>query len=264
VITSALLITVLTFIYSSQGLPQEQAVQKAAIASGSFVAQVVLSVLQLGFMLWIVRWLVTKVEKQPFDLSKLGLVSADRSKFILFGIALAVGLSLLTIGFGIIAGTLAYLDYGVDLFGMTPVVITLLLAAGLAIVSGFSEELAFRGYLQTRIAHRYNSWVAVILVAILFAFAHPLSNAINPLLYRVTSIMVGVLFGTIFALSGSLWMVIALHSVWNYAQIAVLAVRNSVDERFFGSPLFVFDNLSGAPQMLIELGVIALSLVFVF
>jgi membrane protease YdiL (CAAX protease family) len=100
-------------------------------------------------------------------------------------------------------------------------------------------------------------------VAVLFALSHPLNTAVNPLLYLGTATLVGVLFGTVFICTRSLWMGIALHTVWNYMQIAVLAVRNSADERFFGSPFFVFDNVSGTTQMLIEFGVILLAFVFI-
>jgi membrane protease YdiL (CAAX protease family) len=236
--------------------------EKATLASTGFIVQVVLSTLQLGFLLWIVRWLVVKVEKQTFDLSKLGLVSVDRSKHILFGVALAVILSLLTIGIGFATGSLEYLGNGFDLFGAAQVFITMFLAVVLALASGFGEEIAFRGYLQTRIAQRYNSSVAVVIVAVLFALSHPVSSS-NPLLYLATATLVGILFGTIFIRTRSLWMGIALHTVWNYMQIAVLAVRKSADERFFGAPFFVFDNVSGTTKMLVEFGVILLAFVFI-
>lgn len=262
IILNVILMTALTAGYSSQGLAQEQAMEKATLASTGFVAQMVLSVLQLGFLLWIVRWLVVKVEKQSFDFSKIGLVLVNRSKHILLGITLAVTLSLFIIGIGFVTGSLEYLGDGFNLFGAAQVFVTALLAGVLALASGFGEEIAFRGYLQTRIAQRYNSSVAVVIVAVLFALSHPVSSP-NPLLYLATATLVGILFGTVFLRTGSLWMAIALHTVWNYIQIAVLAVRNSADERFFGSPFFVFDNVSNTTQMLIEFGVILLALVFI-
>lgn len=263
VILSTVVMTVLTVGYASQGLDQSQAMEKAALISTGFVAQVVLSTLQLGFLLSIVRWLVTRVEKQPFNFSQLGLVSVDRSRHILLGISLAVTLSLFTIGIGFFTGSLKYLGNGFDLFGASQVFVTAMLAVVLALASGFGEEIAFRGYLQTRIAQRFNSWVAVVIVAVLFALSHPLNTFVNPLLYLGIATMVGILFGTVFLRTNSLWMGATLHSVWNYMQIAVLSVRNSADERFFGSPFFIFDNISGETQMLIELGVILLAFVFV-
>lgn len=262
IILNVILMTALTIGYSSQRLAQEQAMEKATLASTGFVAQMVLSVLQLGFLLWIIRWLIVKVEKRPFDLSKIGLVSVNRSKYVLLGIILAATLNLLTIGIGYFTGSLDYLGDGFNLFGAAQVFVTALLAGILALASGFGEEIAFRGYLQTRIAQRYNSSVAVFIVAVLFALSHPVSSS-NPLLYLATATLVGILFGTIFIRTSSLWMGIALHTIWNYIQIAVLAVRNSADERFFGSPFFVFDNVSGATQMLIEFGVALLAFVFI-
>jgi membrane protease YdiL (CAAX protease family) len=264
IILNSVLMTALTISYASQGLAQDQAMGKATLASNGFIAQVVLSILQLGFMLWLVRWLVVKIEKQRFDWSKLGLVTTERSKYIVPGVGLALALSLFTIGVGYLSGTLKFLGNGFGLFGSVQVLITLLLATLLAIASGFGEEVAFRGYLQNRIAGRYNPTVAVVIVAVLFAVSHPLVNVIDPLLYLATAILVGILFGAIFVRTGSLWMGVALHTVWNYLQIAVFAIRNSADDRFFGAPLFVFDNISGTSQMLIELAVILIGLLFIF
>jgi hypothetical protein len=263
ILLSAVLITVLTVGYSSQGLDQPQAMERATVASGGFIAQVVLSALQLGFMLWLVRWLVTKVEKQKFDWGALGLVDKERSRYIWLGASLAVALSLLTIGIGFVAGTLTYAGHGFVLFPSAQVLITLLFSIILAFASGFGEEMAFRGYLQSRFAPRYNPTIAVVIVAVLFALSHPMSNAMHPLLYLTTAILVGIVFGAIFARTGSLWMGIALHALWNYLQIAVLAVRNAADERFLSAPLFVFDNASATLQAFIELGVILAGLLFV-
>jgi uncharacterized protein len=263
ILLSALLMTALTVVYSSQGLAQADALEKATLVSSGFLAQALLSVLQLGFMLWLVRWLVTKIEKRPFDWASLGLVDAQRSTYIWRGILLAFILSLLTVGIGSVVGTLQYIGNGFALFPAPQVFITLLLAIPLAVASGFGEEIAFRGYLQTRIAQRYNSRLAVAIVAVLFAFSHPVATVDNPLLYLVTAVLVGILFGTIFARTASLWMGIALHTVWNYVQIAVLAVRNSPDERFFGAPLFVFENISATTQAILELAVVSAAVLFV-
>lgn len=260
IVLNTVAMTALTVAHVAQGLTQEQALQKATELTSGFILQVVLSVLQLGFMLWFVRWLVVKVEKQAFDWKRLGLVNSDRARNIGFGIFLALALTVLTLGIGYLAGTLSYLGDGFSLFPASEVITTLLIGMILAFASGFSEELAFRGYLQTRIAQHYNPTVAVVIVAVLFALAHPLSTTIHPLLYLATASLVGILFGTLYVHTHSLWTGIALHTLWNYLQIAVFAVRNGADARFFGAPLFVFDNLSATPQALIEFGVILLGL----
>ncbi len=256
-----ILMTILTFVHVSQGLMQDQAMQKATEIMGGFIPQVVLSVFQLGFMFWLVRWMIVKVEKQTFDWSRLGLGTNNRIKNISFGILLALTLTVLTFGIGCLTGTLSYVGNGFNLFSTSEVIVTLLLGIILAFASGFGEEIAFRGYLQTRISQRYNQTVAVVIVAVLFALAHPLSTTIHPLMYLATASLVGILFGTLYVRTHSLWAGIALHTLWNYLQIAVFAVRNTADARFFGAPLFVFDNLSATPHALLEFGVILLGLI---
>lgn len=260
ILLNTVLITVLTIGYSFVGFPQGQALENAMLAASSFIAQVILALFQLGFMFWLVWLLMTRIEKQKSNWSALGLVNKNRSRYILLGGFLAIVLSFLTISVGYFTSTLKYVGNGFALFAPTQVIVTLLLTTILAFASGFGEEIAFRGYLQSRIAQRYNHPIAVAIVAVLFALSHPLSFAANPLLYFATAILVGILFGTIFARTGSLWMGIALHAVWNYMQIAVFVVRASADTRFFGAPLFVFENISGVPQMMVEIGVILIAL----
>jgi membrane protease YdiL (CAAX protease family) len=256
ILLNAGLTTAVMLELTSNGLAQEQALEEAMAASAGFEAQVVLSVAQMVFMLWLVRWLVRKVERHHFKWSALGLTVEGRWKFILPGAGLALVLSLSTICFGLLIGTLKYEGNGIALFGLAPSVSTTLWGAILALSSGFGEEVVFRGYLQDRIAKRYTPMTAVMIVAVLFALSHPLGKGIDPLLYFAMAVLVGILFGLVFIRTGSLWMGIALHTVWNYMQVAVVAVRNSADERFFGSPLFVFVNVLGTPHMLVELGVI--------
>jgi membrane protease YdiL (CAAX protease family) len=256
-----ILMTILTFVHISQGLMQDQAMQKATEIMGGFIPQVILSVFQLGFMFWLVRWIIVKIEKQTFDWSHLGLGTNNRIRNISFGILLALTLTVLTFGIGFLIGTLSYVGNGFNLFSTSKVIVTLLLGMILAFASGFGEEIAFRGYLQTRISQRYNQTVAVVIVAVLFALMHPLSTAIHPLMYLATAILVGILFGTLYVRTRSLWAGIALHTLWNYLQIAVFAASNATDGRFFGAPLFVFDNLSATPHALLEFGVILLGLI---
>lgn len=262
ILLNALVVTALTIRSSLLGFSREQALQGAMVTSGGFIAQVILTFLQLSFMVWLVYLLITKVEKQKFDWSKLGLVSIDLQNYILLGVELALALSLITTSVGYLLGILKFLGNGFELFSPPQVYSTLLLSTVLAFASGFGEELAFRGYLQSRIAQSYNSTIAVIVAAVLFALSHPLPGNVEPVIFYATAILVGILFGTVFVYTGSLWMGIALHIVWNFMQIAILAVRTP-DARFFGAPLLSFENIYGQPYILVEFGVILIVLLSV-
>src|SRR6185295_13869434 len=85
IVLNGVLTIVLVAVYSSQGLAPDLAMEQASNASTGFTAQVVLSLLQLGFMVWLVWRLVEKVAKQKFEWSGLGLINRTRSKQISFG-----------------------------------------------------------------------------------------------------------------------------------------------------------------------------------
>lgn len=263
ILMNTLLVTVVMIELSSQGLAQVQAMEEATTVANSFIAQVFVSVLQLGVMLLLVRWLIRKVERRHFRWSKLGLVPRDFSRYVIPGVILAIALSLFTIGIGSLTGTLEYVGNGFDLFGVPQTISSIFLGAILALASGAGEEIAFRGYLQTCIARRYNPVAAGAIVAVLFALAHPIGSSQYPLLYFLMAVLVGMLFGMVFIRTGSLWMGIVLHATWNFLQIAVAAIHRAADERFFGEPLFVFDNVSPLAQMLVEFGVILVALLAV-
>ncbi len=87
----------------------------------------------------------------------------------------------------------------------------------IAVISaGFGEELAARGYAMTRLAHLFGDttkarWIAMLLVAVVFGLAHfyqgPLGTA--------HAVWMGLAFGSLTLLHGSLWASIAAHGAYN-------------------------------------------------
>lgn len=81
---------------------------------------------------------------------------------------------------------------------------------GGAIFTPLGEELLFRGVIANAL-NRYGAFAGIVLSAIIFGFAHGVS-VILPV-----AIMVGILSGALFRVTGSVWPCVLLHCVYNGA-----------------------------------------------
>lgn len=78
-------------------------------------------------------------------------------------------------------------------------------AVWLGALSGFCEELLFRGALQPMIG--------LIPASILFALAHPVSG------WWLFALIIGLLLGVLYSWSGSLWPCVLVHAVLNMVNL---------------------------------------------
>jgi membrane protease YdiL (CAAX protease family) len=82
--------------------------------------------------------------------------------------------------------------------------------------AGFLEEIGYRGYLLQNLASRLALWVAMPLMAVLFAFVVHF-NKLSPGLVA-TAILIGMLFGLTRLATGAIWFAIGLHWAYDGAQ----------------------------------------------
>lgn len=89
------------------------------------------------------------------------------------------------------------------------------------------EEVVFRGVIFRIIHESLGSWIAIIISALLFGFAH----GANPNASLFSSIAIaleaGVLLSAIYLYTNRLWMVIGIHASWNLFQGNILGVAVS-------------------------------------
>ncbi len=90
--------------------------------------------------------------------------------------------------------------------------------------AGFGEETLFRGYMFERLGKLFGSGVGartaiVLITSILFGLAH----------YRVQGLsgteqatIVGLVFGTIFAVTGRIWMLMCAHAAFDLTAYAII------------------------------------------
>jgi len=91
------------------------------------------------------------------------------------------------------------------------------------VVAGFGEETVFRGYMFERLGKLLGSavWAKVLIVLLttaLFAAAHYSSG----LAYVQQAAIVGLVFGTIFAVTGRVFVLMFAHAAFNLTAVAMI------------------------------------------
>ncbi|UTF58697.1 CPBP family intramembrane glutamic endopeptidase [Gilvimarinus sp. DA14] len=166
----------------------------------------------------------------------LGLVGI--AGLMLAGLALPViwPVSLIDISWGIGAALLTYLGWCVTLILCKP--LQNMLAPHLmqlrhlfkgahlwqlvliSIAAGFGEELLFRAFLQHTIGHYWGDAVAICIAAFVFAALHFLS-----VVYFAVSLVMGLAFGLVYAISDSLLLVAVWHGLYDFIALVALLYR---------------------------------------
>ena len=142
-----------------------------------------------------------------------------------------------SLGFGVafgIAFKFAMKAMVMPLFGADPVNQTYHFLAGnrtalsaavwTMLMAGFAEETVFRGYLFERLGKLFGSGtvarVAIVLItSVVFALGHYADQGLTGV---EQAIITGLVFGTIFAFSGRLFMVMCAHAAYDLAAVAMI------------------------------------------
>ena len=77
-----------------------------------------------------------------------------------------------------------------------------------AVLGPIGEELVFRGVVQSGL-RRYGARVALLGSSLMFAAIH------GPSVIFVDALVMGLVFGAVYQLSGSIWTAILLHVTYN-------------------------------------------------
>jgi len=88
----------------------------------------------------------------------------------------------------------------------------------LAVVSGFAEELLFRGILFRFIEATAGSWAALALTSALFGGAHLANNGATIFSSLAIALEAGIMLGAVYMLTRRLWAAIGVHAAWNFTQ----------------------------------------------
>lgn len=148
-----------------------------------------------------VRW----IEKRPLaELSLPGWLAELGAGAGIGFILISAQILLLTI-FGV---------YKVEGIGFSMGIIEIL---GLSVIAGFIEELIMRGILFRILEEGLGSWVAIVISALVFGFAHISNEGATVMSSVAISIEAGLMLALAYMYTRRLWLVIGIHIFWNFA-----------------------------------------------
>ncbi|MFM1801826.1 MAG: hypothetical protein RJA81_1178, partial [Planctomycetota bacterium] len=105
-----------------------------------------------------------------------------------------------------------------------------------AIVPGFCEELAFRGWIFAGLQSNNRPWAAILISSVLFGVIHVLLSAYQQFFHAT---LLGVVLGILAYRSGSLWPAVIMH-ITNNALAVLLSAFTSAFPKIAG---WVFSDL---------------------
>jgi CAAX protease family protein len=88
----------------------------------------------------------------------------------------------------------------------------------LALAAGGSEEVLFRGVIQTGLGRAVPAWLALIVASAAFGLVHFASRA-----YAVVAGVIGIYLGALFLVQGSLLAPIITHALYDFVALLYVA-----------------------------------------
>ena len=169
-------------------------------------------------------WAEKEVWKSFFSRRQGGMPGNTASYFCL-GIVAGAGIIGFCILIAFLHGDAALAANGFHVVYLLGGLLCVLIQAG-------AEELVFRGYLLGVIRQNREDWDAVLISAGIFAAMHLLNPGLTAL-GCLRLLISGAVLGLMVCRCKSLWMTIAFHTAWNYAQTFVfgLPVAGMVSEK---------------------------------
>jgi len=203
VLMLSLLTVISRWVAKAAGIPANSF--KTMSANLAFTALAVLPFL-------LAYWLLAKViEHRP-----LSELDWRKSPQLLLGLLAALLL------FSLVAAELwAANAYTISGWGDAPLWTLFLLTA---VVPGITEEIISRGILFRLTEEGLGTWIALLVSALFFGFAHIGNPGATAWSSIAISIEAGLLFGLLYHVTRSLWWCIGLHAGWNFVQGAVFGI----------------------------------------
>jgi hypothetical protein len=114
---------------------------------------------------------------------------------------------------------------------------TLVASLLLFVFAAAAEEMLFRGYPLQTLTRANLAWLGVLLTSVPFAAVHLNNPHAVPGFTFVNTALAGVWLAVAYLRTRSLWLPLALHWSWNWAQASLLGFPVSGIERIAPAPL---------------------------
>ena len=145
-----------------------------------------------------------------------------------------------------------------------------MLWAGCFFLVGLTEEMLFRGYLQSALTRLIGFWPAAVVLSTLFGVSH-LRNS-NEALFGIAVVALGGAFFTVgLRRTGSLWWAIGFHTAWDWSQSFLYGVPDSgiliADTLLLSHPVgdpMLSGGKVGPEGSILLLPVLSLALILIF
>ena len=193
-------------------------IAEAAAEAASTDLFTILSLFATAVMILLVFLFCRFLQKRK--LSSLGFVQKGCGKEYAKGIVIGFGMFSAAVLLCVATGS-AKLSWS-NSFAVS----TFLLFMAGYMVQGMAEEVLCRGYFMVSVGRRYPMVVAVAANSVAFAALHLLNPGIAPLAI-VNLILFGIFASVCFIKTENIWMVGAIHSVWNLVQGNVYGIKVS-------------------------------------
>lgn len=142
-------------------------------------------------------------------------------RMLLLGLALGFITNFFCIACALIHGDIKlYYDFSAS---QIPVMIFALVSV---FIQSTSEELWCRGFMYERILIHYPIWVAVAVNGIFFGLLHSFNPGVS-VMAIVGIIICGLSYSLVRWYSGSIWITMGLHTMWNFTQNFLFGLPNS-------------------------------------
>lgn len=141
----------------------------------------------------------------------------------------------------VVAALLTYVTRGVrfrlDPAGARPIGQTVAVTLIIFVFAAAAEEILFRGYPLQTLTRANLAWLGVLLTSLPFAAVHLNNPHTVPGFTFVNTALAGVWLAVAYLRTRSLWLPLALHWSWNWAQASVFGFPVSGIERLAPAPL---------------------------
>ena len=134
--------------------------------------------------------------------------------------------------------------FEVNSFSAGEICLIIIASMLIALKSGITEEMLFRGYIMKLLESRWNKYIAILIPSFLFSLVHIPSmetfTVSGVLLLIISGTVVGIMFSLVSYKGKSISNSALLHAAWNFIMITDI-LHITTAQGTYGSPIF-FDN----------------------